>query len=1388
MKKTFFEKFVSMACALTMMTSCITIPAVAKEETELMATNIVGSRVVFNSDGYERAEALEVAGEPFFYNGIQIRIDKVVDWYNFDDAKVKKLFEIAKNDGYTVVNVQIRWMDVQQDQDFRATETAYIRGGSYANQTFNTGGIQTYYEEGNESNQALAYLKFDISDWSKGDIENARIRVYNRNSLYYGHYLTVYGLEDTSWNKDTLTWSNAPGHSGYEVTGEKLAESVVWDTVKSANYYDFDVSEYVEKARKAGKSEVAFVLQSTTPSDKEPEVPVVLDDYDDADAPRIYLSSEEEYDWEYLDKIIGWAEEYDLKLEVLWFATDTCSLATDIRVPAYVLENYQKQCYSDGTPWLKKASKGSHITGLYQYIMCKNDMDLRQKEYDVLKAVFDHIAEYNAENGYKNTVIGCQVCNEPNVSRLHNSSVYENDVKLQNCQCTTCVSLKSSGAYSDQGFRDMVMFEYCDNLAKAVKKSNYPVWTRVNNVQGNDAWGVDYNENKRSSGGTDTENGTYLDFIGLDPYGWGRGDLYNFGTGSYSNGRNLPMVMESGGEKSMSALMMLATVAGGAFYNVYDLCSPDGHHMYDKDLNPRVISSGDKYLPNGGTYIEDVRNHNHWLNKIAYELATKKPDKLGGKNLLFFNCEGTDLTSINVTKQIGGMSVTYKSDMQYSSGIAIKKSDNEVVLLSSKDTDATFTLTDIATDIKKIEFGHYEGSEWVEDEGDVTYTASGANLVVTMPSFSVVKVETNESLPVPVSFEAEALSDNGKVSLSASVTKRTVTEGGASGGKWMCFESMSTGSTVTFNVTIPENMTTARVATTYKAKSSGRANFNLSINGIDYGSEVNATASEGFYTTAFGPIIEFNPGETYSFTYKTTSSGILCIDAISLLVSTGEEMNFDGEILIDEDFSSVTDNFGFAAGASVSGGQLNITENMANYTTSVKSFDAEIINQSAVEVSFDWKSNITSSGKKSGIEFRDMYGRLIFAIESKAGNILRHSTQGRDSDSSHSQYDWEPKWIENDMSRDKTYTVRFIADFETKTVSYEIREKDSSLINVQVVNAPIEASSLAKMIACNYYTNESGTSYVGTQNIDNFVLKGREGALDMPYEGKTVYAFGDSIVAGHKYSKAGFVDFTAQKMGMKIGYDGSYNGAKITNGNILGQVNSAPSAAPDTVIFTGGINDAYTDTDMAAFESAFDTLLSAMRSKWGNVEIVYVAVHKTPARDTQCQANTRSTAIKVCNKYSLRVADVYSTGLDATVQEIRWNYIFDDLGNDSLPGNMGTSSSEKFNDTYPSGTHPNFLAIEEFYVPTLESTLLNALYKFEAEYTISGSSITVNAAADKTGFILALYMGDELYSVHTFDESITTDCIEDITKAKVFNWSNYETLSPYAPCVTLFEK
>ena len=48
------------------------------------------------------------------------------------------------------------------------------------------------------------------------------------------------------------------------------------------------------------------------------------------------------------------------------------------------------------------------------------------------------------------------------------------------------------------------------------------------------------------------------------------------------------------------------------------------------------------------------------------------------------------------------------------------------------------------------------------------------------------------------------------------------------------------------------------------------------------------------------------------------------------------------------------------------------------------------------------------------------------------------------------------------MSTDKTYTFRVHADFEAKTVSFQLKEKDGDVL-VQQLNIPTDAVNLAKM-------------------------------------------------------------------------------------------------------------------------------------------------------------------------------------------------------------------------------------------------------------------------------------------------------------------------------------
>ena len=137
---------------------------------------------------------------------------------------------------------------------------------------------------------------------------------------------------------------------------------------------------------------------------------------------------------------------------------------------------------------------------------------------------------------------------------------------------------KLANSKSETAYREDTLWEYLNNLSSAVKESKCSVWTRENNYMTTDTNVLAYNEQKRNTTGTD------LDFIGLDPYsvtgGADHDYIYSFGhesctykthTYNYAQGKNLPMVMEYGGNNQDLDESVIACLAGGGYLNVYEM-------------------------------------------------------------------------------------------------------------------------------------------------------------------------------------------------------------------------------------------------------------------------------------------------------------------------------------------------------------------------------------------------------------------------------------------------------------------------------------------------------------------------------------------------------------------------------------------------------------------------------------------------------------------------------------------------------------------------------------------------------------------------------------------------------------------------------------------------
>jgi len=212
----------------------------------------------------------------------------------------------------------------------------------------------------------------------------------------------------------------------------------------------------------------------------------------------------------------------------------------------------------------------------------------------------------------------------------------------------------------------------------------------------------------------------------------------------------------------------------------------------------------------------------------------------------------------------------------------------------------------------------------------------------------------------------------------------------------------------------------------------------------------------------------------------------------------------------------------------------------------------------------------------------------------------------------------------------------------------------------------------------------------------------KEDDVDNGLAGKSVYAFGDSIVYGHVHPHS-FADIVAEQESMtltKFARNGATIGADphASGGQILAQVEAAPDIAPDFVIFDGGTNDAqsiYRDRayGVGTYAEELERTLKTMKRRWPTARIAYVAAHKLGSRDWDTQVALREVTLQACRQWDVAIADVFGeTAFDTRDDAHRAKYTFDELVN-GFPGTEG------------SGTHPNIAGMTTFYVPVVTAGL-----------------------------------------------------------------------------------
>ncbi len=765
------------------------------------------------------------------------------DAANPDRRSLEQIFKQVAEDGYNTVNVQVLWSDLQKDKVTTAAQTRSATisadGGRADTSTFRTG-WQADDPAAQELGYVGFDLPRDVRNVDGAKVrlyvtshDDRQTEFGSAEGMLHSHSLKLYQLP-TGRDADKITWRNTGlGRFTYDGTDLKRPSGDViepvsvlptWDPIKRSYFYDLDVTDAVVQAKKRHQRSVGFLVASSTPADQENRAEVAAETIsfepaqsarDDSDTntaylkqplrPRLFVSdgSLSSIDWTYYDKLVRYAEKYGLRFEVVWFGSDSTGYTSDFRVPFYVFHKYQMTTVdqdptsvlyngSTGTPLFQKKVGDPNVA--YAFLADRGDQELMKKEGDILRAIVDHTAELTDESG-KNiggTLIGVQTQNEPYNGTLNGTPIKpistgdglgtdvfsRSPLTLAQRDRWRTEGDSEHGNYrvtTDTEFRKYQVWYYNDYLSKRVKDSDLQVWTRLNHSNGQPTSVVDINEKMRATEGV----GTYLDFVGIDTYGVGVGDMYKIGNGRYwfnvDKGDNIPMVMEDGMNVTNAAEKKFATVAGGALHNGYNACSFDGDALYDAFSTTQACgrterpadARTDEGTPGTMTFatkISRVADTNRLLAKVGYDLATRNADAAGGTTLVYLNPTGSTAAGGTVDAAIRSLPITYDvagdDEGVATRGFAIERSDTEVALGTTGAT--TIRLHGLAGNVSSAEVGSYDDltddvtdNAWLK-EGDAVATVDGDDVVLSVPAYSVVRLVTSSPIPPAVDHRVEA--------------------------------------------------------------------------------------------------------------------------------------------------------------------------------------------------------------------------------------------------------------------------------------------------------------------------------------------------------------------------------------------------------------------------------------------------------------------------------------------------------------------------------------------------------------------------------------------------------------------------------------------------------
>ncbi len=430
-----------------------------------------------------------------------------------------------------------------------------------------------------------------------------------------------------------------------------------------------------------------------------------------------FIETEENYyDWSMVDPLIHAAGKANMPIEWVMWGVNFCSMSG--AVPDWAMTKYDKVVNAEGLehtryhhdyewdPWeYKEPIKQLDFA----------DQRLQKQVAKFLKSLMNRTAQIIKECGYQNIVKGIQVENEPAYCGTGDRN---NSFFGRSYSPSANALWEQEGWVEEHAFCREIAWRFYNAISKAVKESDYPVWTRVNYAP--------YFLGVRSI----TENEchraydeTYLDFLGFDAYPLTTKDaIYHHAKNPYyTQGKNFNMIMEHAGGDSNTMEYIFNALAGGAVYNIwqYNNMNPwRTQFIYQIDEN-----SGEQTLTWDAAKLFKFNN---MLLKNKVALATLKPES----PYLHFSNRHFKQKFEDSFVMHEGVQVTLESSNGAAMIASYQKEDNTIVVLST--AEATIS----AESLSKAWVG-YVHDEKFKKEGERTVT----NCTVTMYPFECVLIE-----------------------------------------------------------------------------------------------------------------------------------------------------------------------------------------------------------------------------------------------------------------------------------------------------------------------------------------------------------------------------------------------------------------------------------------------------------------------------------------------------------------------------------------------------------------------------------------------------------------------------------------------------------------------